>query len=289
MSMYSGVEFRQVDVFTKQALSGNGLAVFMECEGFSAEVMQALTLEMRQYESIFLSERQGRSFRARIFTVEEELDFAGHPVLGAAAVLHEQSGEAGAVEWTCKLNTKQVRIRTVPESGGFHAAMDQGRPEFGSVVQDRDAGFFLQALNINEGQVPPGYPLQVVSTGLPYLLIPVAGGLETVRPGGVDIGEKLHALGADFAYIMDVQGREGRTWDNAGVLEDAATGSAAGPVGAYLVKYGAAGIDEEILLRQGSFVQRPSEILIRVQGSQEAPENVIVSGSVRPVARGTFD
>lgn len=85
------LSYRHVDVFSKTPLSGNGLTVFTNCDGLSAEAMQKITQEMRQYESIFLfSTAEAHRFLARIFTMEEELDFAGHPILGAACVLHEQ-------------------------------------------------------------------------------------------------------------------------------------------------------------------------------------------------------
>src|SRR5512146_1029046 len=101
-----GLEYRHVDVFTREALSGNGLTVFPEAGGLAPETMQLITQEMRQFESIFLvpTPAEARRVQARVFTMEEELPFAGHPVLGAACVLHERLAVAGErEEWTIAL------------------------------------------------------------------------------------------------------------------------------------------------------------------------------------------
>ena len=88
MQALHGLAFRHVDVFSDQPLSGNGLSVFWDASALTPDLMQRITQEMRQFESIFLTQTEDAStYRARIFTMEEELDFAGHPILGAAGVL----------------------------------------------------------------------------------------------------------------------------------------------------------------------------------------------------------
>src|SRR5215475_4269919 len=101
-----GLAYRHVDVFARESLSGNGLTVFPDGGELPAELMQRLTQEMRQFESIFLSaDGESHAYRGHIFTMEEELDFAGHPVLGAACVLHEvHEPDASIVEWSIRLN-----------------------------------------------------------------------------------------------------------------------------------------------------------------------------------------
>src|SRR5580658_9229278 len=109
----STIPFFHMDVFSGKPLSGNGLIVFTEAAGFSDAVMLRLTQEMRQFESIFLTKTGDKKFRARVFTVEEELDFAGHPVLGAAALLHDLHGDADAgCSWEFELNAKTVGVVT---------------------------------------------------------------------------------------------------------------------------------------------------------------------------------
>src|SRR3978361_1077167 len=103
-----------VDVFAAGPLTGNGLTVFLNVEGWPTEVMQRLTQEMRQFESIFLSGISPDGATARVFTVEEELPFAGHPVLGAAAVLHRtRAPQAEACRWSLTLPHGVVPIKTV--------------------------------------------------------------------------------------------------------------------------------------------------------------------------------
>jgi predicted PhzF superfamily epimerase YddE/YHI9 len=125
----------------------------------------------------------------------------------------------------------------------------------------------------------------VLSTGLPYLLVPVtAGGLASARIDDQDFGARLAAVGAKFVYVLDPVAREGRTWDNAGTVEDIATGSAAGPAAAYLQNVGRLGAGESLSLHQGRFVGRPSTIEVRqVEG------DLWVGGPVALVAAGKID
>jgi PhzF family phenazine biosynthesis protein len=285
----SGLEYRQADVFAAGPLSGNGLAVFFDCAELSCETMQALTREMRQFESIFLMPGRGPgSVRARLFTMEEELDFAGHPVLGAACALHDRLGGPDEQDWTLELNVKSVPVTTRRSGGAFEAEMDQGMAEIGPPLTPEQAAPFLAAMNIGHADLAPGLPAQVVSTGLPYLILPVSGGLERIRQAHEHFEELLAEIGAKFAYVLDAAGLEGRTWDNAGLVEDVATGSAAGPVGAYLAAHGRIAPGREFTLRQGRFAHRPSELRV-VADKRGDGWAVRVSGSVVMVASGRFD
>ncbi len=178
-----GLEYRHVDVFTREALAGNGLIVFPEADGLALEMMQRITLEMRQFESIFLAPTtETHRVGARVFTMEEELPFAGHPVLGAACVLHERLYYVGdadeRAEWTLELPVGSVQVSTIRREGWYEATMNQGHPQFGATLDAEMVGRILAALNLEEGDLYPGLPLEVVSTGLPYLLAPLASGLE---------------------------------------------------------------------------------------------------------------
>lgn len=292
-----GLEYRHVDVFTREALSGNGLIVFPEADGLAPEIMQRITREMRQFESIFLAPTtEIHRVRARVFTMEEELPFAGHPVLGAACVLHERLYYVGdadeRAEWTLELPVGPVQVSTTRREGWYEATMDQGKPQFGATLDAEIVSQILAALNLEESDLYPGLPLEVVSTGLPYLLVILASGLERaaiVRPGFEAL---LASVGAKFVYVLHLPTREGRTWDNDGRVEDVATGSAAGPVGAYLVRHGLASAGAEITLQQGRFLGRPSQMRVRVEGADgDAGEiaAVYVTGDVRMVARGVFE
>jgi len=280
--------FRQVDVFTRTPFSGNGLTVFPESANLSAAQMQRITQEMRQFESIFLvATEDAREVVARVFTVEEELDFAGHPVLGAACVLHERLAGAGEREtWRIRLNRSIAPVTTARHEGWYSATMEQGAPIFGDVASPELRDEYAAVLSLAEDDLDETLPLQMVSTGLPYLLVPVRRGLERARIRRPAFEALLGQIGAKFVYVFDPGAREGRTWDNAGTVEDVATGSAAGPTAAYLVRYGLAQLETEILLAQGRFVGRPSQITVRVAGTAEAITGVSVGGDVCTVGGG---
>jgi trans-2,3-dihydro-3-hydroxyanthranilate isomerase len=281
------LEYRHVDVFSRRALRGNGLVVVLNAASLPAAVMQDVTREVRQFETAFLTDVDltGGSARLRIFTEDEELDFAGHPVLGAAAVLHTLLPVSGAEHtWALAVAQRTVAARTRGAAGWIDATMDQGVPHFGPAISSKPGRAYSDALNLAPGQLHPALPMQVVSTGLPYLIVPVQDGLERARISHPRFEELLAASGAKFAYVLDPDRLEGRTWDNAGRIEDVATGSAAGPAAGYLMHHGVRPRGEPLLIHQGRFTGRPSTIEVR-----PGPDGRLwVGGPVAPVASGRF-
>lgn len=276
-----------VDVFATGPLTGNGLTVFLGTDGWPAPVMQQLTEEMKQFESIFLSEITPTGARARIFTVEEELPFAGHPVLGAAAVLHRtQTPEADSSSWVLELPSGDVPVSTKRMGDHYLAEMNQGAAVSGGAVAAAELQPILARLGLGSQDLAAGLSAQVISTGLPYLILPLHP--EAFARGaihGSDFGASLAALGAKFVLFLDVAGREMRTWDNLGRVEDVATGSAAGPAAAYLFGLGLADPSLPMELAQGRFVGRPSKIQVR----RDSFDRLLVSGEVWPVTHGFLD
>jgi trans-2,3-dihydro-3-hydroxyanthranilate isomerase len=250
--------------------------------------MQLLTREMRQFESIFFYKTGPNTFRAFIFTMEEELDFAGHPIIGAAAMMHDlYSPEKEQDTWTIQLNAKPVEVITFKKDNFYSAKMNQGTPEFGVILTDEDTNKFLGYFNLAPEDKYDDLPLQVVSTGLPYLIIPVkSAALAKAKVTINDLESRLIKKGAKFFYVFDIEERQGRTWDNFGLVEDIATGSAAGPVGAYLVKNGLEKCGNEIIIKQGDFLNRPSKIKIQVTGDNGIIGDVYVAGDVCKIAKG---
>lgn len=279
--------FFHVDVFATGPLTGNGLTVFLHTDGWTAPLMQRLTREMKQFESIFLSEIDRTGARARIFTVEEELPFAGHPVLGAAAVLHRtQTPEAEASSWVFRLASAEVPVVTKKIGGHYLAQMNQGTAIFGDAVNLAELQPILARLGLQSRDLASDLPAQVVSTGLPYLIVPVhATALVRAAINGSDLEALLAALGAKFVLVFDTMNREVRTWDNLGRVEDVATGSAAGPAAAYLFRHGMADPDSPVKLAQGRFAGRPSNIQI----VRDPHDRLLVSGEVWPVSHGFLD
>ncbi len=280
----SGLTWLQADVFCDVPLSGNGLCVFLPQQELSAAAMLALTREMRQFESIFLSETAAGQARARIFTVEEELDFAGHPLLGAAAVLHQKAGAGESNQVTFRLNAREVAVRTRRRAARFFdAEMAQGPAVWGGEAEGELRDAVIAALGLGQGDLVPGLPLAMVSTGLDYLIVPVTGeGLARAAIRVDDFEARLAALGAKFVYVLDTAAQEGRTWDNLGQVEDVATGSAAGPAGAYLHRY--CNAPAAMTLHQGRFAGRPSRLSVTLAEDGD----VTVGGGVALLAEGRF-
>ncbi len=280
--------FSLVDVFAREPLSGNGLSVFLLDEDLPSPAMQRITQEMRQFETIFLRRIGDTSrFRARIFTMEEELPFAGHPVIGAAALLHAElhpADESAGFEFV--MPARSIDATSRREGTSYFAEMDQGVAAVEPPIPAAHNEAFLKALNLTASDLAAGLPLQVVSTGLPYLIVPIAAHLERARIVVPGFEALLATVGAKFVYVFDVDRREGRTWDNDGRVEDIATGSAAGPGAAYLVTHDLAAPGENLVLAQGRFLNRPSEIHAMVRGGPSL--SVSVRGQVCFVGYGVL-
>ncbi|MFJ5726103.1 PhzF family phenazine biosynthesis protein [Streptomyces sp. NPDC093149] len=281
--------YRHVDVFASAPFTGNSLAVFPEGGSFSYKQMLAITQELRHFESIFLASTEtADTYQARVFDLFEELDFAGHPILGAAAVLHEQTGSAGPRRWTFELPRKTVEVTTEPTPSGYSAVLDQGRPQFLGEVPKEASREIAEALSL-----PPealaDLPLEAVSTGLKYLIVPVVESLSEAGIIRADFAELIGRFGAQFAYLVDIKALEGRHWNNDGIFEDVATGSAAGCVGAYLAKHHVVPTEEEFVLHQGRFMGRPSMIRVKPQGQPNDLVNIQVGGEIAMVAVGNLD
>jgi len=276
------MNYWQLDVFAERPLAGNGLAVFPDASGLSPAAMQALTQELRQFESLFLLPgAELGEYAARVFTVEEELPFAGHPVLGAAALLHHLHSQEQTAQWTLHLAAKTVQLNTRRQGRGFYAEMDQGQAEFGAVLDAGRALKFAAAFSLNASELDTRYPASMLSTGLPYLLLPVTStGLARAKQCRA-LDAELAEIGAAFVFLLDVDAHEGRTWDPLGIVEDIATGSAAGPVAAYLVEHGLHRRGEPFHLNQGRFLNRPSRLDVCVASSGR----IRVGGSVQILAR----
>jgi trans-2,3-dihydro-3-hydroxyanthranilate isomerase len=280
--------FWLVDVFASEPLSGNGLSVFFLDEELPAHAMQSITREMRQFETIFLRRiEQSARFSARIFTMEEELPFAGHPVIGAAALIHSElfsKQEVACLEFA--MWGRNISAVSRRQGKSYIAEMDQGVATVEPPVSAAKNETFLKALNLSITDLAPDFPLQVVSTGLPYLIVPIKSNLEHAQIVVPDFEALLATVGAKFVYVFQVDRLEGRTWDNDGRVEDIATGSAAGPAAVYLVTHKRASTGDSIVLAQGKFLNRPSELYASVQGGSEL--SVTIKGQVCFVGKGTL-
>jgi trans-2,3-dihydro-3-hydroxyanthranilate isomerase len=283
--------FLKLDVFTSQALSGNQLAVILDARGLNDQEMQAVAREMNLSETTFIlpgdATESKNGVRVRIFTVTEELPFAGHPTLGTAFAVR---GSTGAKEIALGLNVGRVPV-SFEDSPGKPAfgEMTQMDPKFGH-VHDREA--VVRAAGLRDGDVDPSLPIQTVSTGLPFTVVPLRG-LEIMRQLQVDqkhSAEYLEKFGGKFFYFVTRETVDKTARLHARMLfyngEDPATGSAAGCTAAWMVAHGVAKPDEHVLIEQGIEMQRPSRIFVRASRRDDRVVNVRVGGNVVEVMRG---
>lgn len=282
------MKYYHADVFSNGPFTGNGLAVFFADAFPEKEKMQVIAREMKQYETIFLVPQSHDRFAARIFTVEEELPFAGHPLLGAtAAVSREYQQDTLPVKITFELANSNfvVECTPTPQKNEFLCSMNQGIIQYIGTVSQEKQKEFLQPLNLDEADLA-GLPLAVLSAGLPYLYIPLrSGSLEKIKYLTEDYEDKLSAIGAKFAYPFDLCHLEGRSFDNRGISEDIATGSAAGPLLEYLCRHHLCQADTDITVHQGRFLDRPSQLTVRKLSNTG---EITVSGQVTLLAKGEF-
>jgi trans-2,3-dihydro-3-hydroxyanthranilate isomerase len=296
--------FVQVDVFTSQRLQGNPLMVFTDARGLSDLEMQALARETSLQETTFVVPRdtaveaqQGVS--VRIFTPDEELPFAGHPTLGTAAVLRSLRLPAGMINATdvspstivLDLKVGRVPVSFRQDVDGMFGEMQQVSPLFGQVHNRRAVA---DALGVDASEIDPDLPIQTVSTGLPFAIVPFKR-LNTLQSLHLDFQRVYGYLrrqqnpAVDFYYISrdtgDVKVRlRARSIDPIG--EDPATGSAAGCTSAWMVKYGVAKPDETVLIVQGVEIKRPSKLFVRSSTSGINVSNVRVGGHAVQIMEG---
>jgi trans-2,3-dihydro-3-hydroxyanthranilate isomerase len=294
-------ELVQLDVFTKTPLTGNPLAIFTDARGLADQQMQALAREMNLSETTFILSREPQveaeeGKRVRIFTVEEELPFAGHPTLGTALYLHSTTA-SGADEIVLDLNVGKIGVRFSTDSnhrsnrvaGDVFGEMRQRDPEFGPMLPpDKVAS----VLGSDGSEIASEWPSQIVSTGLPFGIVPIrdAEALTNLKPDLVKAGALLEGTGARFCYFISPE-RKGRLEVHARMFfyggEDPATGSAAGCAASWMVQHGIANSDEQVLFRQGVEIGRPSEMYVRATRDGQHVTNVRVGGYAVEVLRGT--
>jgi PhzF family phenazine biosynthesis protein len=287
----SDIDYVHVDVFASRPYTGNSVAVVHDPPTLTDHQLATITLELRHFETIFVdSGADPAELRARVFDLAGELPFAGHPVLGAAAVQH-MSEHAGSrrCDWRVHLAARTVSVETVRTSESRVAAtLDQGKPEVIAQPDPRTYGDIAEAIGLTDTDLHMALRPEVISTGLRYLIVPVTSteALSRAHIDNPDLGSFLARYGADFAYVLAADDLEGRHWNNDGLVEDVATGSAAGCVAAYLLRTGRARDGDPMLLRQGRFVGRPSAMRITAYGHGRSVDRVTVGGDVSLVASG---
>jgi len=282
--------YTHVDAFSKRSYSGNSLPVIFGCDNLDAAQMLQITQELRHFEAIFLGAPDSdKHVTARVFDLQDELPFAGHPLLGAAAVLHNWSNSTNEKLWQFNLIEKSVSVTTNRVDNGHFAVMDQGKAALFGEIDRSDQLSMAQAFGLSESELDPTLPTAVISTGLKYLILPVVSGTLSKAKIQFDLTDLLESLGAEFAVLLDDAASEIRHWNNDGIVEDVATGSAAGTIGAYLLCHKRVKSGESFVLRQGQFLKRESVMHVQPEGDLSESVSVKVGGNVTLVGRGTLE
>ncbi len=288
------IPYVQTSVFIDEryGFGGNQLATYWNREvnvKLTTETMQNMALEMNFSESTFIEEPTSGEYAAkvRIFTPAREIPFAGHPTVGTAFVLKHQN----------LINKDASDAIPVSYLSDGSIRMKQNEPEFLDIWGDKVS--LASALNIDHEDIATGSPMQWVSTGFPFLIVPLKS-LDAVKRASPNPSEILGSLEGQINKQVMIFSIETENDDShvhtrmfapeVGVVEDPATGSAAGPLTAYLEQYNILNREkrgDDIVIEQGYEIKRPSRLVGSVIGENDFI-GVCVSGKIRLVAEGTF-
>lgn len=289
--------FSIVDVFAEKKYAGNQLAVFREAGGLSDEEMQLFAKEMNYSETTFILSQDKRKggYDVRIFTPAEEIPFAGHPTLGTAFVIQQEIIRKPVEKVTLNLGIGQIPVALSFSKGEVDELwMEQKHPEFGPEI---DRAMIARSLSIEDKDIDDRFPVQEVSTGLPFMIVPLKT-LEAVKKARVNrdvFFELIADTEAKAPLIFCAETYDPKNDLNCRVFvdyydipEDPATGSANGCLAGYLVKYRYFGEDRiNVRVEQGYEIGRPSLLYLKAEENAEKID-VLVGGKVFHIAEGKF-
>jgi trans-2,3-dihydro-3-hydroxyanthranilate isomerase len=286
-----------VDVFAEKKYAGNQLAVFRDAGDLSGEEMQLFAKEMNYSETTFIcseKERKG-GYDVRIFTPAEEIPFAGHPTLGTAFVIQQEIIKTPVEKVILNLGVGQIPVALSFSKGAVDDLwMEQKHPEFG---QEIDKAVIAKSLNVKETEVDDRFPVQEVSTGLPFMIVPLKT-LEAVKRARInrdvffgliaDTNAKAPLLFCPETYNTKNDLNCRVFVDYYGIPEDPATGSANGCLAGYLVKHRYFGENcINVRVEQGYEIGRPSLLYLKAEENEDVID-VLVGGKVFKIAEGEF-
>ena len=297
------VPFVTCDVFTSRPFAGNPLLVVPDAHGLTSAQMQAIAREINYSESTFVlpPDDPAHSYRQRTFVPVKEIPYAGHPTVGTAFVLswlgRLPDRAASAI---VEVGFGPLRLDLFHGKEGLERVrMAQGRPAWDPPVEGKEAlGRICAATGIARSELGQTLPVQVVSTGNRTLVVPLTSTRALVEaspdPRQLGVVEREHDALIIYLVAPSPEGgprlRARAFCTGAGVPEDPATGSAAGPLGIYLALHQALPEgSREFVIEQGSEMGRPSRIVVEVEGADGAPSAVKVSGSAKRMMEGTIE
>src|SRR5215208_2183096 len=302
------IKFYQADVFTAEPFGGNPVAVVPDADGLSDDQLQQIAREMNLSETVFVFPPTDPAavVRLRIFTPSQEIPFAGHPVLGTFFILAELGlitlkEPVTRVLQECNIGLFAVELYAL-KGKVDRIVMTQPKPEFLGPVEETDDLYKVAvALGLSKPVIADTqWPIEVVSTGLPVMIVPVRTltAVRSIRPDASAIMDVCRRFGANGIMVFTTVTVDPTATvhtrmfaPSIGILEDPATGSASGALGAYLVQNGVIDVapTTEIISEQGYEMDRPSRILVQVESDDDIIQSVRVGGECVMVISGTLN
>ena len=288
-------KYHLLDVFTNKKFGGNQLAIFEDATEIPSEMFQNIARELNLSETVFLFPKNtnGR-YPMRIFTPVKELPTAGHPSIGTAYFLAQNfPKEDGLITIALNQNIGPIEVKIeMSRKGPLMATMYQVRPHFGNILDNRSE--IAELFNLTASDLMD-YPVQEVSCGVPYIIVPVKT-LENIQnlTFNTQVWQQLKSTLKDLSvYVFTPQGLlpdsdlHGRMFaPEIGITEDPATGSANGPLACYLFKYGIK--KGPLISEQGFEMNRPSILHLEIESEKEIIKKVKVGGQAIFVGQGQF-
>ena len=299
------IQFYKADVFADEAFGGNPVAVVPDAQGLTDREFQQIAREMNLSETVFVVPPTDPAaiVKLRIFTPTQEIPFAGHPVIGTffvLSLLNRFPLQEPVTRFIFECNIGLFPVELGVFNGSVEQViMSQPEPQFFETVDNlQDLYEISRALGLNKTNIVDTHlPIEIVSTGLPVLIVPIrtltaVKSIQVDLTGTMEVCDRLGVNGMMVFTPITVE-----DWAHVhtrmfaapiGIIEDPATGSASGALGAYLVKNGVVdvGPTTEIMMEQGYEIDRPSRILVQVFSDDDKIQEIKVGGQAVMVAEG---
>ena len=290
--------FAYVDAFTTKPFAGNPCAVVLEADDLGEQEMLAIARETNQPETSFVCASREADFRVAYFTPRQRVAFAGHPTIATAFLLalegaiRPSSRRPAVAKFQFDIGVLPVEVHFGSNGRPERAVMSQAMPVFSTRIK---AAEVAPCLGLAEADLLPAPEPQVVSTGVPFLLVP-ARNLEVLRKAQMDrprLASLLSGLNTSAAFLFCLQGFDpaadthARFFDPLSAMEDPFTGSAAGAMGAFLVHYGLK-TGPLLHIEQGHLLGRPGQGQLEILGDARDITSIKLGGSAVKTLEGTI-
>ncbi len=296
-SQIMNVRIVYVDAFTSEPFLGNPCAVLPQADGLTEQQMQLIARETNQPETAFVMSSHKAEFRVCYFTPQHRVPFAGHPTIATGYLLAEEgrikAGDPSVVRFEFDIGPLPVEVYFTERGEPHRVVMSQPEPEFGKEVDIAEAA---SCFDLEPDQMQAQLPAQVISTGVPFLIVPVRDleVLKNVEMNRVRLRELLKACGAAAAFLFCLEGfnRESDTharfFNPDGSMEDPFTGSASGCMGAYVIDRGLKP-GPGLRIEQGHIMGRPGEGELEIQRDENRITGIRLGGSAVKTLDGAIN